>query len=360
MTIRIPWDRYEVALLFCAYERVASGADINEEARKLSGTLRVLASKRGFSIDDTFRNIAGMKMQLANVQYVFTDGKKGLSGASTMIRLMYEIYRNDPAEYQIILKEATRMAGNTAMSAEDAFFAYAKERIHLSPRMLAEYLQKAADYCHLKQPLLGMTDIKFVRNVQQKIEESKLLRFRFGKEAQAIRNVTQLYYHFVITYHNTKAEQSKHLPSVSSSLQTRATSTFQSSQKVAVKNDKLQTNANDNNAEKDSRLETKKEFESLLDDFKIWIQKVHGFSLAHSERFCRYIYFTYRTLITDPERQSKYKKTEDIQSAANLGISSYERARSLRDSQECKKAFSLFEEYMHENSSKSSKSSDEL
>ena len=92
------------------------------------------------------------------------------------------------------------------MSVEDAFFVYAKECTGLPPRMLSEYLQKAADYCHLKQPLLGMTDVKTVRNVQQKVAEGKLLRFRFGKDTQAIRKVTQLYYTFLKNYRGVKEE----------------------------------------------------------------------------------------------------------------------------------------------------------
>ena len=62
MPIRIPWDRYEVALLFSAYERVAGGLDINTEAAKLSETLRNLAVRRGVTIDDTYRHVNGMKM----------------------------------------------------------------------------------------------------------------------------------------------------------------------------------------------------------------------------------------------------------------------------------------------------------
>ncbi len=205
MTVRIPWDRYEAALLFSAYERVADGADISQEAARLSETLRALAIRRGASIDDTYRNVNGMKMQLANVQYLFSDGQKGLSGASAMIRQMYELYKTNHEEYQIILKEAIRLTSSNA-SIEHAFFAYAKERIGLSPRMLAEYLRKAADYCHLKQPLLGMTDVKAVRNVQQKVAEGKLLRFRYGKDAQTIRNVTQFYYTFIKSYREPKAE----------------------------------------------------------------------------------------------------------------------------------------------------------
>lgn len=72
--------------------------------------------------------------------------------------------------------------------------------------MLADCLQKAANYCHFKQPLLGMTDAKTVHTVQQKVAGGKLLRFRFGKDIQFIRNVTQLYYAFVKSYCEPKKD----------------------------------------------------------------------------------------------------------------------------------------------------------
>lgn len=126
MAIRVPWDCYEVALLFSTYERVADGADCSTEAARLSETLRALARRRGVSIDGTYRNVNGMKMQLANVQYLFTDGQKGISGASAMIRQMYDLYKTNPADYQTVLKEAIRLTSSNA-SVEDAFFAYVKE-----------------------------------------------------------------------------------------------------------------------------------------------------------------------------------------------------------------------------------------
>ena len=67
MSSRIPWDRYEVALLLNAYERVARGSDINTEAAKLSVVLRNLATYRGILIDETYRNVNGMKMQLGRM-----------------------------------------------------------------------------------------------------------------------------------------------------------------------------------------------------------------------------------------------------------------------------------------------------
>lgn len=126
MSRRISWDCYEVALLLSSYKRVAEGFDINTEIMKLSTALRNLAIRRGIRIDKTYRNLNGMKMQLANVQYLFTDGKKGLSGASAMIRQMYELYTTNPTEYQMILEEGNRMAGIPSMSVEDVSFMRAK------------------------------------------------------------------------------------------------------------------------------------------------------------------------------------------------------------------------------------------
>lgn len=199
MPVKIPWDRYEVALLFRTYERIENGNDFNAEAAYLSNQLRELAILRGFFVDDTFRNTNGIKMQLANVQYVFTNGEKGLSGASTLIREMHQLYKSNPSDYQAILKEAIRL-NNEHMSIEEAFFAYAKEKSSYSPDALKELLHKATLYCHLKRPLLGMTDIALVRDVQQKVASGKLLRFQYGKASQDIRTATQLYYSFVKNY----------------------------------------------------------------------------------------------------------------------------------------------------------------
>lgn len=99
MAVRIPWDRYEVALLFSTYERVADGANLGGEAARLSEKLRTLAIQKGDSIEETYRNVNRMKMQLVNVQYLFTDGQKGLAGASAMIRQMYGLNKTNPVDY---------------------------------------------------------------------------------------------------------------------------------------------------------------------------------------------------------------------------------------------------------------------
>lgn len=201
MSLRLLWDRYEIALLFRAYERISNGNDANVVVASLSKSLRNLAIRRGVVIDAAFRNVNGIRLQLANVQYLCTDGAKGLYGASSLMREMFQLYKLSQAEFQEILRKALQMIGEK-VSVEDAFFAYAKDKTNFSPSMLAHYLEKTADYCGLKQPLLGMTDIATVEHVQKKIAGGRFLRFRFWKDTQAIRNVTELYYNFIKDYHN--------------------------------------------------------------------------------------------------------------------------------------------------------------
>ena len=114
MSIRIPWNQHEVALLIDAYIRVAEGADLGQTVEALSLTLRELAIQSGQVVDETYRNVNGMRMQLAKVQYLFTDGQKGMTGASAMLLQMYELYRTDFTSYVSFLEnktQATESAG---------------------------------------------------------------------------------------------------------------------------------------------------------------------------------------------------------------------------------------------------------
>ena len=84
LPVRVPWSQHETALLINAYLQISEGADLTKTANDLSLALRNLAVHAGQAIDDTDRNVNGMKMQLANVQYLFTNGEKGLASPSIL------------------------------------------------------------------------------------------------------------------------------------------------------------------------------------------------------------------------------------------------------------------------------------
>lgn len=78
MAIRVPWDIREAAVLLQALISVLN----NKEGRKraiaeVSQTLRKLAVRQGFSVDDQFRNENGIALQISKLEYAFTNGKIG-------------------------------------------------------------------------------------------------------------------------------------------------------------------------------------------------------------------------------------------------------------------------------------------
>lgn len=103
-----------------AYEQIINGKKFADEAAWLSIRLRRLAVNRGVEIDEVYRNINGMAMHLYQVQFLFTDGEKGLPVSSKLIRKMFDIYQNKPTEYQSILKEAIKLSGETTQEKKDS------------------------------------------------------------------------------------------------------------------------------------------------------------------------------------------------------------------------------------------------
>ena len=78
--MKISWDKYETALLIDTYWNIKRGIITTKEAIKdLSKKLRQRAINDGNCIDDIFRNENGIKLRLAEIETIFTNGNKGLN-----------------------------------------------------------------------------------------------------------------------------------------------------------------------------------------------------------------------------------------------------------------------------------------
>lgn len=104
--IRVPWDLEEAVALYDLYfrNRQSISPPLNE-LRQLSVQLNRRASILGINVDEKFRNISGLKMQLACIQYVVTNGAQGMSNANKLFYKTFELYQNDPERYSSILEE---------------------------------------------------------------------------------------------------------------------------------------------------------------------------------------------------------------------------------------------------------------
>lgn len=103
--IRIPWDKYEVALLLKYTLDVEAGLLRRSDAvAEVSKTLRNRAISKGIEIDELFRNTNGISMQMSALRNCYLGVEKGLT-ISKLFRETVELYINDQTSFECILQE---------------------------------------------------------------------------------------------------------------------------------------------------------------------------------------------------------------------------------------------------------------
>jgi hypothetical protein len=104
--IKVRWELDEaVALLDLYIQEGCTLAVPNEALAALSQIYRNRAQQLGLSVDYKFRNLSGLKMQIACIHYVATNGAEGMSNASQLFYKTYELYRTNPAKFYKIRDE---------------------------------------------------------------------------------------------------------------------------------------------------------------------------------------------------------------------------------------------------------------
>lgn len=99
------WNRYEAALLIEGYKRVENGdASRKQVAEELSERLRI-----GLIESVTYRNVNGITLQLGAIEFLMTDGARGVSHVSNLFREIVTLYNEDNATFSCLLNEANRL-----------------------------------------------------------------------------------------------------------------------------------------------------------------------------------------------------------------------------------------------------------
>ena len=128
MAVRIPWDKYETAILIDACIKVQNNILSKEIAvSEVSADLRRLAISRGYEIDDIFRNENGISMQMTIMSALLQNRPSGLHNASKLFSEIRDIYINDNDAYIQILTEAKAMI-NGKEDAKTLLIKYIKEK----------------------------------------------------------------------------------------------------------------------------------------------------------------------------------------------------------------------------------------
>lgn len=108
------WSIEEAVLLLDTYLTIQQRPDRkNELILSLSEALRMFAVESGKSIDDKFRNVAGIKFQLLSMASAM-EGHTIVKPASKCFSHVVDLYKNGRAEYEKILAEVKGKLGCTA------------------------------------------------------------------------------------------------------------------------------------------------------------------------------------------------------------------------------------------------------
>ena len=218
MAVRIGWDEYEVALLIDACNKIRENKiDKAECVHELSDSLRQRAKANGISIDEVFRNENGITLQMTKMEYLLTDGEKGLPGASKLYIEMAKMSKLHTDEFEKILMVAKRQIGDKEatdnMNRRDLFIQWLSSNPinKYSPETIIEALDEGSDFCYSR----GMSKASFwdIDNknefiaVTTKLLGRTLYRLMYRKNALVLDKAVPLYKQFLQQYEESSASK---------------------------------------------------------------------------------------------------------------------------------------------------------
>lgn len=202
MALRVPWDKQETALLIDAYLRVKNKELSQQEAiKEVSSLLRRRAILSGMEIDDVFRNVNGITMQMKIIGGLVDDRPSSLHSATKMFNDMVALYKSNPAAFYEILNQAK---GECAMqmNVQEKFFAWLQERV--SSAQLSEFYIVCKDiesFCMnkriLTQPLFETTNTVVIQGVIDTIKSNRMFQFKYFRQLGKMRKVMDYYMTFL-------------------------------------------------------------------------------------------------------------------------------------------------------------------
>ena len=110
MPERIGWSEHEAALLLWILQDVLNGKMNRQDAiREASKMLRTMALNQGKTIDDAYRNEAGITFQLYGLEGVWLNGKTPIGRKTTWMTNICDVYRRNHQRFDRLVQEAKEM-----------------------------------------------------------------------------------------------------------------------------------------------------------------------------------------------------------------------------------------------------------
>ena len=204
MSKRIVWDQYETALLIDTFWEIEKSPDRKQELIKgLSKALRQKALNSGLTVDEKFRNVNGITMQLSPIAHAFFPDRPSLT-SSIMFNQMVELYKTDRESFDRTLAVAKSMVEgdrevNVKPSAQPSFSDWLAEINYkkFSPQQLISALEDASKYAVERKlsdlPYSHITDPKQFAVMMSKVQGMRLFRFTHPRTSRYLDPAITLY-----------------------------------------------------------------------------------------------------------------------------------------------------------------------
>lgn len=194
MSIRIPWDKYEAALLLEYCIKIENKEISRAEAISIvSQLLRNRAIRNDLEIDDVFRNENGIGMQMSSMRNCYLGKNRGL----TISKLFYEIValqKSDPRAFQQILTEESE---NMETSTWQEFLLWlgdkhpSKNKETQHSLMLVNVIGRKKHV--IKKSLGDISNPEEIEDLINSMKNSSSFGFQSKKNAIAAYNALRLY-----------------------------------------------------------------------------------------------------------------------------------------------------------------------
>ena len=172
MSLRIPWNEHEEAVLLCNLIRVLEHKIERKAAvSEVSKQLRNLAERQDIAIDDKFRNENGIALQMSKLEYVFTSGKSGLRVDSGWYFSIVEIYKNNKEKYKKLLGGAIEMPLASDEKHKLDFIQWIKKNNQRQARYIIASLIILGKQIHTN--ILKITNVKELNSILNKVASNK-------------------------------------------------------------------------------------------------------------------------------------------------------------------------------------------
>lgn len=204
MALRIKWNKYETALLIDTFWKIEKEPDKRHPLiRDLSSDLRTMAKNEGIEIDDVFRNINGISMQLSPIGHAFFPERPSLT-TSVLFEEMVQLYKTNREEYDKVLQEARKKVGKGKEATlenmnKQGFFKWLENcnGTKYSSENIVEALEQASSYCiehrFLSESVWNAKDSKKITLAMNKLVCQKSYRIIHRSQMGMLEKAIHLY-----------------------------------------------------------------------------------------------------------------------------------------------------------------------